>query len=112
LQKLELLLIEALRRDALRQEEGRLVEVGKEFDAVEEYRSNNRDEPVSIDLAIALTFWDAWVDQVHHGFQQNFYQGIGESDWAALAREIAGQLEGREPISNVLILKHFRRHSA
>ena len=76
MQKLELLLIEALRRDALRQEEGRLVEVGKEFDAVEEYRSNNRDEPVSIDLAIALTFWDAWVDQVHHGFQHVFGEQI------------------------------------
>ena len=107
MQKLELLLIEALRRDALRQEEGRLVEVGKEFDAVEEYRSNNRDEPVSIDLAIALTFWDAWVDQVRHGFQQNFYGGIGPADWIELAREIAAQLEGKQPITNALVLKHF-----
>lgn len=107
MQNLELMLIEALRRDALRQQEGRLSEVGMEFDEVEEYRSLHRGESSSKELGIALTFWDAWVDQVRHGFQQNFYGGIGPADWMELAREIAAQLEGKQPITNALVLKHF-----
>lgn len=101
------LLVKGIRADAERQRQGRLKEVGGQFEALEVYRSANPEEQMDRDMCIAHTFWDCWLDQLGHGFAQNFYDGIKEPDWLRLAGEVAGALEANRPIENPLVLKHF-----
>lgn len=101
------MLIDALRADAVRHENGDFANLGCQFDSVEEYRSQHPNLPSSQNVGIAHTFWDAWIDQVRHGFVQNFYEGISPSAWPQMAREIADCLESDAPIANATILRHF-----
>lgn len=101
------MLIDAIRADAKRHEEGNYGELGCEFDTLEDCRSQQLDSPRDKNFGIAHTFWDSWIDQVRHGFAQNFYRGIAPDDWPSLAREIANNLELETPIENTTILKLF-----
>jgi len=104
------MLINALRLDATRHEQGEYKNVGSEFEQMECYRSDHPNLPSNENskyLGIAITFWDSWIDQVRHGFRQNFYPGISPDSWPTLAREIADALESETSITNPLILRHF-----
>lgn len=104
------MLINALRLDATRHEQGEYKKVGSEFDQMELFRSQHPDlqhEENAKSFGIAYTFWDSWIDQVSHGFGQNFYSGIAPNSWPILAREIADDLELEVLISSPLVLQHF-----
>lgn len=100
-------LIDVLRADAARHEQGRFAELGRDFDEMELYRSQHPDLPCDRNESVAHTFWDAWIDQVRHGFGQNFYSGISAAMWPVLAREIADNLESGSAIANSIVLRHF-----
>ena len=101
------MLIDALRADATKHECGILSELGCEFEAMEEYRSTHPDLQTDRNFGIAYTFWDSWIDQVRHGFAQNFYSGILPDDWPILAREIANCLEAETSIESAVLVKYF-----
>ena len=110
MESLTKLLITELRVDAIRHEQGEYKNVGSAFEQMERYRSNHPgllpNENAKC-FGIAYTFWDSWIDQVEHGFRQNFYSGIPRDAWPALAKEIADALESETSINNPLILRHF-----
>lgn len=106
---LSLMLVDALRADAARHELGKFSELGREFDGVEQYQSEHLYLRFDKRVSIAHTFWDAWIDQVGHGFGQNFYDGIDADSWPTLAREIADNLETGSTITNALVLRYFDR---
>lgn len=99
--------MDALRADAARHELGKFGEVGSEFDSVEQYQSEHLYLLFDKSVSIAHTFWDAWIDQVGHGFGQNFYDGIDAAAWPKMAREIAASLESGTAITNPLVLRYF-----
>lgn len=102
------MLIDALRADATRHEQGDFGNVGCEFETVEAYRSQYLlDSPSNKNIGIAHTFWDSWIDQVRHGFGQNFYDGIPPNTWPSMAKEIIQSLESGTPIANTTVLLHF-----
>ncbi|HEY9753871.1 MAG TPA: hypothetical protein V6C97_01775 [Oculatellaceae cyanobacterium] len=101
------MLADALRADAARHERGDFVNVGKEFDLLEEYRREHAESQSDETIRIAHRFWDSWIDQVRHGFAQNFYNGISAGMWPLLAREIALALDSGGAVTNALVLKHF-----
>ena len=100
------MLVDALRADAARHEQGNFSELGRDFEPVEQYRSQHPDTGDE-NTGIALTFWDSWIDQVRHGFEQNFYSGIAPGSWPGIAREIADNLESGTPVTNGSALQHF-----
>lgn len=101
------MLVENLRIDATHHENGNLLEVGLNFNLAEQRRSEAPDSVQDRNFAIAYTFWDCWIDQVRHGFSQNFYSGVTASDWPVIARELATNLEAGTPIANAVVLRHF-----
>ena len=115
MESLTKMLIAELRTDATRHEQGEYKHVGSAFEQMENYRSSHPDLLPAENgklLGIAYTFWDSWIDQVGHGFRQNFYKGITADAWPTLAREIADALELETPIINPLILRHFHRSTS
>lgn len=101
------MLIDALLADAVRHDAGDFGNLGCEFESVEEYRSKHPELSYSKNESIALTFWDAWVDQVKHGFGQNFYDGISPGAWTGMARSIVQCMESGDPIDDQTVLRHF-----
>lgn len=101
------MLIDSLRADATRHEKSDFANLGCEFESVEEFRAKHPDLPPNKHIAIAHTFWDAWIDQVRHGFGQNFYDGVAPDAWPGMAKEIVESMESGTPIANPTILKHF-----
>ena len=101
------LLIDALRADAVRHLQCDFKAVGSEFEFVEHYRSQHVNEGCNRSFAIAHTFWDSWIDQVHHGFGQYLYADITAGAWPLMAKEIAEHLEAGTPIDNVVVLRYF-----
>ena len=95
------ILAECLRRDALLQEENRLMELGEKFEELDASLSRDSEQ-----LAIAWTFWDSWIDERNHRFPE-FYKGIKRDMWPILARHIADRLAGNQTITDPLILKYF-----
>jgi hypothetical protein len=93
-------LAECLLRDAELQD-SRRGEIGHDFDEVD--ASVKRDD---LDLAIAIAFWDAWLDERNHGFPGN-YEGISKPDWPVLARHIATSLASGEAITEPRLRKNF-----
>lgn len=110
MESLTKMLITELRVDATRHEQGEYKNVGSAFEQMERYRSDHPDLLPAENakyFGIAYTFWDSWIDQVGHGFRQNFCSGIASDAWPRLAREIADALESETSITNPLILRHF-----
>ena len=69
--------------DATAHEAGRYDAVGRSFDGFEHSFPEGDDESL-IDLRMALTFWDAWIDARNHGWQPT--AGIQQEEWGRLAR--------------------------
>jgi hypothetical protein len=76
-------------------------ELGRSFDTVDP--SVPRDDP---DLALAIAFWDSWIDERNHGFPGH-YRGISIDDWPILARSIAASLVSGRTIDDSRVRKNF-----
>jgi hypothetical protein len=76
-------------------------ELGGEFDELD--ATAPRDDP---DMAVAIAFWDAWIDERNHGFPGH-YEGISIEDWPVLARHIATSLTTGQTISEPRIQQNF-----
>lgn len=55
---------------------------------------------------LAMEFWEAWADEAQHGFP-GLYQPLHETDWPALALNIATSLETNQAVSESRILALF-----
>ena len=96
-------LVTQLRQDATAHDAGQYDAVGRRFDAVE-HRFPTGTTPELDRLHIALTFWDGWAHARNHGWPPG---PIGESEWPALARSVADDLEADRDLTNEKVLRHF-----
>jgi hypothetical protein len=90
--------------DAAAHEKGRYDEIGRRFDGFEHAFPQGDDEAL-IDLRMALTFWDAWVDARNHGWQPT--AGIQQAEWPVLARGIAADITVRREIADAHVRELF-----
>lgn len=90
--------------DAAAHEGERYDAIGRRFDSFE-HAFPEGDDASLIDLRMALTFWDAWIDARNHGWQPT--AGIQQGEWAALAREIAADLTAKRDIVNARVRELF-----
>lgn len=56
-------------------------------------------------VAIALNFFDGWVDASNHDWLH--YDGISQNDWPQLADTIATALRSGEMVSDPRVLEYF-----
>ena len=101
-------LIDGLTRDAVAHEVGRYQDIGRDFDALD-YSLPRDGSPQFDKLFIALNFWEGWIDARNHDW--NYYEGIKESDWPGLARQIVKALADDGEITEPAVLKHFDRRA-
>jgi hypothetical protein len=83
--------------DATAHEAERYDSIGRRFDSFE-HAFPEGDDASLIDLRMALTFWDAWIDARNHGWQPT--AGIQQGEWADLARAIAADLTAKRDIAD------------
>ena len=93
-----------LLKDAEAHEAQRFDEIGRRFDGFEHAFPSGQDRAL-VDLRIALTFWDAWIDARNHGWQPT--AGIQPAEWPVLARSIAGDLAAGKTISDARVRRLF-----
>jgi len=94
--------------DATAHEAGRFDAIGRRFDSFE-HAFPEGDDASLIDLRMALTFWDAWIDARNHGWQPT--GGIQQGEWAALARGIAADLTAKRDIADARVRDLFDARS-
>ncbi len=94
--------------DAAAQESERYDAVGRRFDGFE-HAFPEGDDATLIDLRMALTFWDAWIDARNHGWQPT--AGIQQGEWPGLARGIAADLTAHREIGNAHVRELFDARS-
>lgn len=94
--------------DATAHEAGRFDAIGRRFDSFE-HAFPEGDDASLIDLRMALTFWDAWIDARNHGWQPTV--GIQQEEWAALARGIAADLTAKRDIVDARVRELFDARS-
>jgi len=94
--------------DAAAHEAERYDAIGRRFDSFE-HAFPEGDDASLIDLRMALTFWDAWIDARNHGWQPT--AGIQQGEWAALARGIAEDLTAKRDIVNPHVRELFDARS-
>jgi hypothetical protein len=94
--------------DATAHEAGRFDAIGRRFDSFE-HAFPEGDDASLIDLRMALTFWDAWIDARNHGWQPT--AGIQQGEWAALARGIAADLTAKRDIADARVRDLFDARS-
>jgi hypothetical protein len=90
--------------DAAAHEAERYDSIGRRFDSFE-HAFPEGDDASLIDLRMALTFWDAWIDARNHGWQPT--AGIQRGEWAALARGIAEDLTAKRDIADARVRELF-----
>jgi hypothetical protein len=96
-------LVRYLREDADAHEAENYDAIGRRFDAVE-YRFPRGTDPELGRLHIALTFWDGWVHARNHGWPPG---PIEMTEWPALARAVAADLEADRDLTSEDVLAHF-----
>ena len=97
-------LIGYLLKDAEAHEAQRFDEIGRRFDGFEHAFPPGHDRAL-VELRIALTFWDAWIDARNHGWQPT--AGIQPAEWPGLARAIAADLSADRAIVDVRVRRLF-----
>ena len=98
------IIADALTNDAKAHVAGRFDEIGLQYDDVcAETLPSSR--PATRTVAIALAFWDGWIDSRNHDWQ--YYPGIEHQDWPPLANEIAAALRSGDEITNPTLLRLF-----
>lgn len=90
--------------DASAHEAERYDAIGRKFDGFE-HAFPEGDDVSLIDLRMALTFWDAWIDARNHGWQPTV--GIQQAEWPALARGIAADLTAKRDIVDARVRELF-----
>ena len=95
------LILKRLKRDMALHEQGAFNKMGEVYDDFDEKFPRGY-----LDLMIAWTFWDAWLEERNQGFP-NSYEGITKEKWPVLAKELVLTLEKNEQIVQPLILSHF-----
>ena len=93
-----------LATDATAHEAGKFDEIGRRFDSFEYHFPFGDDDSV-IELKIALTFWDAWIDARNHEWQTT--AGIQPAEWPVLARAIVNDLTNDRPIQDESVRARF-----
>lgn len=94
--------------DATAHDAERFDAIGRRFDSFE-HAFPEGDDASLIDLRMALTFWDAWIDARNHGWQPT--AGIQQGEWAALARGIAADLTAKREIADARVRELFDARS-
>ena len=94
--------------DAAAHEAERYDSIGRRFDSFE-HAFPEGDDASLIDLRMALTFWDAWIDARNHGWQPT--AGIQQGEWAELARGIAADLTAKRDIVDPHVRELFDARS-
>jgi hypothetical protein len=94
--------------DAAAHEAERYDAIGRRFDSFE-HAFPEGDDASLIDLRMALTFWDAWIDARNHGWQPT--AGIQQGEWAELARGIAADLTAKRDIVDAHVRELFDARS-
>ena len=94
--------------DATAHEAERYDAVGRRFDGFE-HAFPEGDDATLIDLRMALTFWDAWIDARNHGWQPT--AGIQQGEWPGLARGIAADLTAHREIADARVRELFDARS-
>ena len=94
--------------DAAAHEAERYDAIGRRFDSFE-HAFPEGDDASLIDLRMALTFWDAWIDARNHGWQPT--AGIQQAEWAKLARGIAEDLTAKRDIVDPHVRELFDARS-
>ena len=94
--------------DAAAHEAERYDAIGRKFDGFE-HAFPEGDDASLIDLRMALTFWDAWIDARNHGWQPT--AGIQQGEWADLARGIAADLTAKRDIVDAHVRELFDARS-
>ncbi len=94
--------------DAAAHEAERYDSIGRRFDGFE-HAFPEGDDASLIDLRMALTFWDAWIDARNHGWQPT--AGIQRGEWAGLARGIAADLTAKRDIADPRVRELFDARS-
>ena len=94
--------------DVAAQEASRDDAIGRKFDSFE-HAFPEGDDASLIDLRMALTFWDAWIDARNHGWQPT--AGIQKDEWATLARGIAADLTAQRDIADARVRDLFDARS-
>ncbi len=97
-------LIENLTRDAAAHESGRYRDIGSGFDELDANLPRDGG-PEFEQFFIALAFWDGWIDARNHDWQ--YYEEIGEAEWAALARKIVASLASGQELTEPAVLRRF-----
>jgi hypothetical protein len=93
-----------LLKDAEAHEAQRFDEIGRRFDGFEHAFPSGQDKAL-VDLKVALTFWDAWIDARNHGWQPT--AGIQPREWPVLARSIAADIGAARPIADPRVRRLF-----
>ena len=96
-------LVTELRADAAAHRAGRYDAIGRRFDRLE-YEFPKGTPPELAKLHIALAFWDGWIDARNNGWPRG---PIDITQWPALARGIADDLEANRAISSPLVRSRF-----
>lgn len=95
-------MVEVLRRDAHLHGAGRYDEVGAGFDELATSIPRH-GAPEFNKLLVALSFWDAWIDDRNRRWAS--WRGIAENDWPVLAVELAAILEQDHEIVDGRVLR-------
>jgi hypothetical protein len=98
------LIARALDRAVTAHEERRFADLAAFFDEID-IPDVRCDGDTHGTIALALNFFDGWVDASNHEWQ--FYEGIARDDWPVLAREISTSLRSRTPIDSADLLAGF-----
>jgi len=101
--ELRKLLSDALFAAAVAHDNGNFHALNRDFEDI--WSRAQHTESKSVDLSLALRFWDAWIDASGHGWQSP--ETIGEDDWPRFARELAFDLASDTCVTNPIVLSDF-----
>lgn len=109
LNPLEKRIVEGIKCDITRFEMNDFNDMGSEYEELELWRFElgNEIEYETELTGLAINFWDSWIDQTRHGFEQEFYEDINKNSWTKLAREIVRHIEGHLELKDTVLLKNF-----
>lgn len=104
-QELKQKMIDTLLQKAEAHENEQFEEVKNGFEEMDQKLPRNEGSEYG-KVFVAFHFWDGWIDSINHNWQE-YYQGIGKSDWPKLAKSLAHTLENDEETSEEIIKEHF-----
>jgi hypothetical protein len=101
-------LIADIAADLWRYNSGNLKDFGSGIDRLDGQVSRPLHDP---NFWVAFSFWEAWIDQINHGFGQLFY-GIPEAEWPRLGAVVLEALQSKKEIAGEPLLEQFDSRNA